>query len=105
AIKKKEALRRRFERFLIRLKLEEHPASLAAFLNSDRAQALPVENRLLASLALEPKASASQVAKLLPRLSRPPGDEELLRLVQFPDEPGVGETLKQMLENPATTTA
>jgi putative heme-binding domain-containing protein len=58
-----------------------------------------VEARVLASLALEPKASASRVAKLLPQLDRAPNDEELLRLAQFPAEAGVGEALQALLTN------
>jgi putative heme-binding domain-containing protein len=54
---------------------------------------------VLASLALEPKASASRVAKLLPQLDRAPNDEELLRLAQFPAEAGVGEALQALLTN------
>ncbi len=105
-IKVGEAYEREFERYLVRLLLENQPLfALDTFLNSESAKALPVENRLLASLALEPKASAPRVAQLLPLLTRAPGQEELLRLAQFPDEPGVGEALKKVLQQPATSTA
>jgi ribonuclease D len=70
---------------------------VANFLDSEAAAKLPVEARVLASLALEPKASASRVAKLLPQLDRAPNDEELLRLAQFPAEAGVGEALQALL--------
>jgi putative membrane-bound dehydrogenase-like protein len=103
-IKAGEAYDREFERYLVRLMLEKDSVPLAAFLNSAQAQSLPVENRLLASLALEPKVSSTQVAKLLPQVHRPPGDEELLRLAQFPDEPGVGDALKAILQKPETRT-
>ncbi|HEY1052617.1 MAG TPA: LamG-like jellyroll fold domain-containing protein, partial [Prosthecobacter sp.] len=43
--------------------------------------------------------SAARVAKLLPQLDRAPNEEELLRLAQFPEEPGVGESLKALLAN------
>jgi putative membrane-bound dehydrogenase-like protein len=99
-----DAYDREFERYVARLQLEQHPALVAQFLDSDAARHLPVESRLVATLALEPKASAVRVAKLLPQLSRPPGDEELLRLAQFPDEPGVGESLKTVLHKPETRT-
>ncbi len=95
----REAYDREFERFLVRMFLERHPGLVAEFLDSEAAAKLPVEARVLASLALEPKASASRVAGLLPRLDRAPNDEELLRLAQFPDEPGVGEALKALLTN------
>ena len=95
----REAYDREFERFLVRLFLERHPDLAATFLDSDSASQLPVEARVLASLALEPKSSASRVAKLLPQLDRAPNDEELLRLAQFPNEPGVGDAMKALLSN------
>jgi len=95
----REAYDREFERFLVRMFLERHPDLVAKFLDSEAAAKLPVEARVLASLALEPKASASRVAKLLPQLDRAPNDEELLRLAQFPAEPGVGEALQTLLTN------
>ncbi|HRH97372.1 MAG TPA: c-type cytochrome, partial [Prosthecobacter sp.] len=95
----REAYDREFERFLVRMFLERHPDVVAKFLDSEAAAKLPVEARVLASLALEPKASASRVAKLLPQLDRAPNDEELLRLAQFPNEPGVGDALKALLSN------
>jgi putative heme-binding domain-containing protein len=94
-----EAYDREFERFLVRMFLERHPDVIAKFLDSKAAANLPVEARVLASLALEPKSSASRVAKLLPQLDRAPNDEELLRLAQFPSEPGVGDALKTLLTN------
>jgi putative heme-binding domain-containing protein len=95
----REAYDREFERFLVRMFLERHPDVVAKFLDSEAAAKLPVEARVLASLALEPKASASRVAKLLPQLDRAPNDEELLRLAQFPAEAGVGEALQALLTN------
>jgi len=95
----REAYDREFERFLVRMFLERHPDVVAKFLDSEAATKLPVEALVLASLALEPKASASRVAKLLPKLDRAPNEEELLRLAQFPSEPGVGEALKVLLTN------
>ena len=95
----REAYDREFERFLVRMFLERHPDIVAKFLDSEAAAKLPVEARVLASLALEPKASASRVAKLLPQLDRAPNDEELLRLAQFPAEAGVGEALQALLTN------
>jgi putative heme-binding domain-containing protein len=101
-IKAGAAYDREFERYLIRLFFERQPQTVEAFLNTDGAEALPVETRLLAALSLEPKTSATRVAELLPSLTRPPGQEELLRLAQFPDEPGVGDALKKVLQSPAT---
>ncbi len=100
----REAYDREFERFLVRMFLERHPDIVAKFLDSAAAAKLPVEARVLASLALEPKSSASRVAKLLPQLDRAPNDEELLRLAQFPAEPGVGAALKALLTNEKSRT-
>ncbi len=105
AIKTGEAYEREFERYLVRMLIERYPVFVASFLDTPKAKSLPLESRLVASLALEPKASASRVAELLPSLTRAPGQEELLRLAQFPEEPGVGEALKKVLQNPATSTA
>jgi putative membrane-bound dehydrogenase-like protein len=104
-IKTGEAYEREFERYLVRLMLERHGSPLAGFLDSAEAKSLPVENRLLLALALEPKASASRVAELLPSLTRSPGQEELLRLAQFPAEAGAGEALKKVLQQPSTSVA
>jgi putative membrane-bound dehydrogenase-like protein len=100
----REAYDREFERFLVRMFLERHPDIVAKFLDSEAAAKLPVEARVLASLALEPKTSASRVAKLLPQLDRAPNDEELLRLAQFPAEAGVGAALKALLTNEKSRT-
>ena len=99
------AYEREFERYLVRLFLERQPELVAKFLDSEEAAKLPVEARVLASLALEPKASASRVAKLLPQLDRAPNDEELLRLAQFPEESGCGEALKALLASPKSRVA
>ena len=101
-IKAGEAYEREFERYVARLEMEKFPAAVAKFLDSEAAKALPVENRLVATLSLDPKASASRVAQLLPQLNRVLGADEILRLAQFLDEPGVGDTLNAALQNPAT---
>ena len=103
-IKAGDAYDREFQRYLARFFLEQQPRIVADFLQMD-AQGRPAENTILATLALEPKTSAGRLAGLLPRLTRPPGQEELLRLAQFPDEPGVAEALKKVFQNPATSTA
>lgn len=101
-IKVREAYEREFERYLIRMFLERHAEDVAMYLDSPAANDLPVEGRLLASLALEPKSSSARVAKLLPQLQRAPEQEEVLRLAQFPDEPGVGDALHVALTNEKT---
>src|SRR5262245_16500825 len=104
-IKIHEAYEREFERYLVRMFLESYPEAVTTFLDSDAAKSLPIENRLVATLSLEPKDSATRVAKLLPQLTRSPGDEELLRLAQFPDEAGISDVLKAILQKPETRTA
>ena len=103
-IKSGAAYDREFERYLVRFFLESQPKLVAEFLRLD-AQWRKLENTVLATLALEPKESATQLARVLPWLTRAPGQEELLRLAQFPDEPGVAEALKKILQQPATSTA
>ncbi|MBI1840403.1 MAG: DUF1080 domain-containing protein [Verrucomicrobia bacterium] len=104
-IKAGDAYEREFERYLVRYFLERHSPEVAGFLGSEASHSLALESRLLLALCLEPKASASRVAELLPSLKRAPGQEELLRLAQFPDEPGVGAALKAVLQQPATSAA
>ncbi|HWN94633.1 MAG TPA: LamG-like jellyroll fold domain-containing protein, partial [Methylomirabilota bacterium] len=101
-IKVAEAYEREFERYLVRMLMERNPAFVASFFDTESAKALPVESRLVAALALEPKASAGRVAELLPSLTRAVEQEELLRLAQFPDEPRVADALKSLLRNVAT---
>lgn len=100
----REAYDREFERFLVRRYLELYPDRAATFLDSAAAEKLPIEARVLAALALEPKTGAARVAKLLPQIQRAPNEEELLRLAQFPTEPGCGEALKALLANPESRT-
>lgn len=104
-MKVREAYDRDFERYLVRATLEKHPQLVSAFLAGDAARDLPIENRLLAALAVEPRQSAPLVAALLPQLQRAPGEEELLRLAQFIELPSAGEALKAVLRNPATRTS
>ncbi|HEX7894793.1 MAG TPA: hypothetical protein VF447_11420, partial [Terriglobales bacterium] len=101
-IKVGEAYEREFERYVARLEMEKIPAVVANYLDTEAARLLPVENRLVATLALAPQASASRVAHLLPQLGRAPERDEILRLAQFLDEPGVRDTLSAALQNPAS---
>lgn len=101
-IKVREAYDRDFERYLIRAGLEKFPKESQAFLESARAGELPLENRLLIALAMEPRSSAGWIARMLPNLKRVPEEEELMRLAQALDEPGVELALEQVLENPVT---
>ncbi|MCS7015006.1 MAG: c-type cytochrome [Gemmatales bacterium] len=93
---------RDFERYLIRAGLEQHPRELADWLRSPAAQQMPLENRLLAVLALPARESAQQLALLLPKLRRCPDEEELLRLTEAADLQEVREALRQLLQRRET---
>lgn len=99
-IKTGVAYEREFERYLIRLFLEQRPGAVTRFLGSTESKSLAVESRLLAALAIEPAQSAKLVAELLPLLERAPGQEELLRLAQFPGEPAAAAALQRILQDP-----
>lgn len=100
----REAYDREFERYLVRQALEQNRGALAPVLSALTTRALPLEGRLLATLALEPRDSAAGLAELLPKLERAPNDEEILRLAQFPEVAGVGDALRALLENPKART-
>jgi putative heme-binding domain-containing protein len=110
-----EAYEREFERYLVRSGIEDliassskqHTEGLASAIEFNLQTAvgvadLPVENRLLATLALPPKTSAPLVAKFLGQLKRPPNDEEVLRLAEGLGDPTVNDALAAALNNKAT---
>lgn len=112
-IKVGAAYEREFDRYLVRLmiesRLEDDEAAnledrrdvaerLARFLDSPEGAALPVEGRLVASLAMNPREGTPRMAALLPKLDRLPGEEEILRLAQHPDAPGVRAALTALLD-------
>lgn len=101
----REAYDREFERYVVRLLLERHPAELGAFLATDAAKALPAESLLLGALALPPAQAAPLVASALGKLNRVPNPQEILLLVQAIDQPGVAEMLRAKLKDPATSQA
>jgi putative heme-binding domain-containing protein len=96
---------RDFERYLVRWALELHPAAVAAFLESPAGGELPVENRLLASLALEPKAAALKLVKLLPEIKRPLDVQEVRALAAQADVPEVAAALERLTLDPASRAA
>ncbi|TLD68635.1 DUF1080 domain-containing protein [Phragmitibacter flavus] len=104
-IKVGPAYEREFQRYLVRLALEKQPLAVETFLDSPAATDLPTEAILLATLSLEPQSSAIRVAKLLPQLQRAPEQAEILRLVEYLDQPGVIEALQLALDNPVTRIA
>jgi len=99
----REGYDREFERYLVRMFLEKHPAVLETFLDSRAAAALEPEALALATLALEPLSATQRIGKYLAALDRPPNSEEILLLAKYPDAPGVGASVKAMLANPETS--
>ncbi len=93
---------REFERYLARWAMELNPAATAALLASPEGRALPLENRVLATLALGGKDAAIGLARLTPELSRPLADEEVRALAAHFTEPAVRDALSQSLAAPTT---
>ena len=88
---------REFERYLARWAMEVNPAATAAFLESDEGRALPLENRLLATLALGGKTAALGLAQMAPALNRPLSDEEVRTLAAHFAEPAARDALNAAL--------
>ncbi len=91
---------RDFERYLARWALERHPKLVVAFLDSPAGRAIPVENRLLATLSLEPTAAAEALVKMLPEIKRPIYDEEIRMLAAEADVPAVAAALSRLTTEP-----
>ena len=104
-VKVNEAYERDFERFLVRMYLERSGDSVSAFLTSADASALPVENRIFAALAMDPKTGAPLVASLLPQLQRPASAEELLTLAKSVQDAECARSLQTLLERPGSRAA
>ncbi|MEI6240252.1 MAG: family 16 glycoside hydrolase [Planctomycetia bacterium] len=96
---------RDFERYLARWALEKHAAAVAACLDSPAGRSLPVENRLLATLTLEPQAAAAALVKLLPEIQRPLDAEEIRTLAAQADVPEVAAALERLAVDPASRVA
>jgi hypothetical protein len=88
---------REFERYLARWALEKHAPQVAAFLDSPAGRALPVENRLLALLALEPAVAAQALVRMLPDLGRAPDAQEVRLLAMQAALPDVGAALERLV--------
>jgi putative heme-binding domain-containing protein len=93
---------REFERYLARWAMELNPASTAALLATPAGRALPLENRVLATLALGGKDAAIGLARLTPELTRPLADEEVRALAAHFAEPAVREALTSSLSSAST---
>ena len=96
---------RAFERYLARWALEKHTDRIAAFLDSPAGRAVPAENRLLASLALDPAKAAASVLEILPDLSRPPDAEEVRLLATQARSPKVAAGLERLALDPKSRTS
>jgi putative heme-binding domain-containing protein len=93
---------REFERSLARWALEKHPAAVAAFLASPAGRAMPIANRLLATLALEPEAAARALVSLLPEIQQPLTPAEVRVLAAEVDLPEVAAALERLALDPAS---
>ena len=100
SIKDGVAYQREYQRYLVRMSLESHPAQVAAFLDSPAAEKLEPEKLIVACLSLPARDSAPRVARLLTKIDRAPNDEEILRLAEAPENPGVKEALASLLGKP-----
>jgi putative membrane-bound dehydrogenase-like protein len=102
-VKTGAAAEREFERYLVRAALEKQPLLVTAFLDLMMKSSLPVENRVLAILSLDPKAAASRLAAEAPGLKRPLQDEELVVLAQDAGgRPGLTAVLQNTAALPKT---
>jgi putative heme-binding domain-containing protein len=97
-----ERYEREFERYLARWAMELNPVATAALLASPEGRALPLENRLLATLSLGGKPAALGLAKLAPQLNRPLSDEEVRTLAAQFAEPAAREALSSALGLPGS---
>ncbi len=96
---------REFERYLARWAMETNPDATRALLGSPEGRALPLENRMLATLALGGPAAARGVALLVPELRRPLGSEEVRVLAGHFGDPAVHGALAQALSAPESRPA
>ncbi len=88
---------RDFERYLARWAMETNTAATAALLTSPEGRALPLEQRVLATLALGGKRAAVGFAALTPEVRRPLDSEEIRVLAAHFDDVEVGAILVGLL--------
>ncbi len=93
------AYERNFLRYLIRWALETHPAAAAALAGGE--EDLPVEPRLLATLALAPERGAPKLLDLLPEMDRPLAAGEIALLGAQLASPEVAGSFGALLGDPA----
>ena len=90
---------REFERYLARWAMERNAEAVGAFLDSPEGQAAPLENRVLATLALGGGRSAVGLASLIPELNRLLTPEEIQTLTSHFKEPRVAAAMIRLLES------
>lgn len=100
-----ERYERDFERYLARWAMEMNPAATRALLDSPAGAALPLENRVLAGVAIGGRDGAVRVARLTRELARPLDGEEVRLLAAHFAEPEVRPTLTRALEQGASRPA
>ena len=88
---------RAFERSLIRAALEEHPHAMKRFLNSRAGKALPLENRLMACLALGGKDNSLQLIRGVQEINRAFSKEELAFVINYLDDSVVEKAFGDVL--------
>jgi len=97
-----ERYEREFERYLARWAMERHPDATRAMLATPAGRALPVENRVLATLALGGREAAAGLAALTGELARPLATEEVRVLAAHFGEPAVRTVLAAALAGDTT---
>ena len=99
-----ERYERDFERYLARWAMERNPAAVRDFLESPAGRALPVENRVLATLALGGSDAAAGLARLSGALGRTLNEEEIRVLAAHFGDPSVRTVLSAALAGETTRT-
>ena len=99
-----ERYERDFERYLARWAMEKNPAAVRDFLESPAGRALPVENRVLATLALGGRDAAAGLARLSGALGRTLNEEEIRVLAAHFSDPVVRDVLASALAGETTRT-
>jgi putative heme-binding domain-containing protein len=93
---------RDFDRCMARWALEKHATLVARVLSSPAGQAMPLENRLLATLALDPPTAARKLMGLMGWLKRSPNEEEVRLLAVQAGLPEAASALETFATNPRT---
>jgi putative membrane-bound dehydrogenase-like protein len=103
-IKVGEAYEREFERYLVRYFIEQHPRSVAEFLDADQSQVaqLPVDTRVWACLGIGGRDGAMRLAVLTKTARHTLSDEELTLMGSFAGETPIAKELSDYLSNAST---